>query len=391
MKTKTFIFSLLLLNNLCFSQTINWKPYFTLDPAEGISFIIDSTAIITGGVGPGINIANDGSIILGCGKGLPGRVESVTVDNGQSYTPLTGLITPLQMDGGFVYFNDGRTRFLCEDQLPTSTSTKYKTHVVSYISSDGKNWTREAGTRYQPGIADDSICSVPEVIQVNDTTWRMYYVGDWYASNGIRTAISHNLGLTWIPESDSNILPDNFVDPHPVYLTNGQIRLYCKLPGGIGYMDGDGLNFTGSWVQVFTSMAGFTNGKYDPFVIKFPNGKVACYTGTDNLTGTVTKIIAAWSSPNTGVNCTSSPVISDFYPNPVENENTLIYFLEKEAIISIRLLDMQGRILKTYVNLENQAPGQHCMNIQIPDNLPYGNYQLTISTQNGTVSVKLVR
>jgi hypothetical protein len=128
----------------------------------------------------------------------------------------------------------------------------------------------------------------------------MYYVGDFYGTNGIRTAISSDWGLTWTAESIINILPDGGVDPHPVYLTNGNFRLYYRGTFssviGIGYADGDGLNFsTSSLTLLFSDNDGNTIGKYDPFVVKYPNGEIACYMGTKYLSGTNDKIIAAWS------------------------------------------------------------------------------------------------
>lgn len=361
MKTKIIFVQLLLLSNICFSQSVSWKQYLTLDSADGTSFIIDSTAILSNAFVPGINIANDSSIILGY-SGLPLRGAAITNDTGKTFTPLTGLTTPMQVDGGFVYLNNGQTRFICEEPSPTNTILNHNSRVVSYISSDGKNWTKELGIRYQPGIADDSISSVPEVIQVNDSIWRMYYVGDFYSTNGIRTAISNDWGWTWIAESGSNILSNNCVDPHPVYLSNGKIRLYHKLPfsgsGGIGYIDGNGLNYSGSSIQLFSDNAGNTNGKFDPFVIKYPNGKVACYMGTNYLTGTKRKIIAAWSS--TAITSVSNNSFLNnkvtIFPNPfnsfttiklqieIENSTLTIYNIFGQPVKSIRVNDDEIKI-----------------------------------------------
>ncbi|MDD5570446.1 MAG: T9SS type A sorting domain-containing protein [Bacteroidales bacterium] len=351
MKTRTLFILLLLLSNICFSQSISWKQYLTLDSANGTSFIIDSTAILSNAFVPGINIANDSSIILGY-AGLPLRGAAITADTGKTFTPITGLTTPMQVDGGFVYLNNGQTRFICEEPSPTNTMSNHNSRIVSYISSDGKNWIKEAGIRYQPGIADDSISSVPEVIQVNDSIWRMYYVGDFYNTNGIRTAISNDWGWTWTAESGSNILSDNCVDPHPVYLSDGKIRLYHKLPfsgsGGIGYIDGNGLNYSGSSIQLFSNNAGNTNGKFDPFVIKYPNGKVACYIGTNYLTGTKQKIIAAWSSTAiTSVSNISSLTNKvTIFPNPF-NASTTIQLQAEIVNSTLTIYNIFGQKVKS--------------------------------------------
>jgi uncharacterized delta-60 repeat protein len=79
------------------------------------------------------------------------------------------------------------------------------------------------------------------------------------------------------------------------------------------------------------------------------------------------------------------------YPNPVQQEVMLKYNLENSQTISVYLMDMQGRIMKSFIHNEWQSAGQQCMCIVVPDNLPSGTYQLVITTQNGTASIKLFR
>lgn len=178
---------------------------------------------------------------------------------------------------------------------------------MSWISLDGINWSRESGVRYQPGAEDDSIASVPAALQVADSVWRVYYVGDWYRTNGTRTAISRDWGMTWRPESRKNVLRNHDVDPHPVYLTNGKIRIYhrnMKAPGGIAFTDGDGALFDTTQTQFL--LADGTAGVgllLDPAVIKFPNGEVVCYIDgvpPFNQSGPA-KIVAAWAQKATRV------------------------------------------------------------------------------------------
>jgi len=221
-------------------------------------------------------------------------------------------------DGAFIYLSDSRTRYMTEEPLRTSTPQRHKSRLVSWISYDGINWGRESGVRYQPGAEDDSIVSVPAALQVADSVWRVYYVGDWYRTNGTRTAISTDWGRTWRAESRKNILRNHDVDPHPVYLTNGKIRIYhrnMKAPRlslmkvlkenrGVAFTDGDGFVFDTTQTQLLLADGAAGVGLLlDPAVIKFPNGEVACYIGATppfNQSG-VPKIVAAWAQQTTRV------------------------------------------------------------------------------------------
>ncbi|MDP2885503.1 MAG: hypothetical protein Q8P51_10840 [Ignavibacteria bacterium] len=173
--------------SLLHSQPIAWKQYFTLAPDEGLEFTIDSAAMVPGGGVPVLNITRAGAMMLTSAGGPQLKAFELTND-GRILRQTT--ISQRGPDGGFVYLSDGRVRFLGEEPDPTRTPQRHKSRIVSWISNDGQNWIRESGIRYQPGAEDDSISSVASVIQVKDSIWRMYYVGDFYRTNGTRTALS---------------------------------------------------------------------------------------------------------------------------------------------------------------------------------------------------------
>ena len=79
------------------------------------------------------------------------------------------------------------------------------------------------------------------------------------------------------------------------------------------------------------------------------------------------------------------------YPNPIEQEATLKYSLVEEEEISIYLVDMQGRILKSFIDCEKQEAGQHEQVIALPEDLPSGNYLLVLSAPDARVSIQLVK
>jgi uncharacterized delta-60 repeat protein len=137
-------------------------------------------------------------------------------------------------------------------------------------------------------------------------------------------------------------------------------------------------------------------------VTDFDNGYDEAYVGAIQTDG---KILAAGSSSghialaryisglNVGIINLSSPTNSVLiYPNPIEQTATLEYTLKNPETISIRLLDVQGKVLKTFTENESQVAGEHQEEISLPNQLPSGFYFVKISSANGTsVSVKIVK
>ena len=370
------------------ARAIDWKPYVTLAPADGTAFVADSArvlpALASTGV-PGINLAADGRVILGFSGWPGGRGAATSADGGRTFAPLNGIARPMQVDGGFVYLADGRTRFVTEEPAPNNQPNRHRSRIVSWISSDGLNWVREAGIRYQPGAADDSIASVCEVLQLGDAAWRMYYVGDWYRTNGIRTALTTDWGLTWTAESGSNILRQGDVDPHPVYLTNGQVRMYHRrssAPAGVAFTDGDGLAFDwGTTQTVVADGAAYTDLKLDPWVVGYPNGDIACYIGAAPAMGNPEppKVIAAWARATTSTGGGRAPAapgldleLEPIAPNPF-SDAAAIRFAAPGGALRLAVYDALGRAVAVLLRGEPRAPGQQVVRFDA-GGLPSGVY-----------------
>lgn len=89
MKTELIAFGAAwLISSWCSAQGIltpvEWKRYFTLKPEEGRAFTLDSTTVISRASVPGINIANDGRVILGY-AGQGGRGQAITNNQGRTF------------------------------------------------------------------------------------------------------------------------------------------------------------------------------------------------------------------------------------------------------------------------------------------------------------------
>jgi hypothetical protein len=355
----------------------DWKQFFTLAPSEGTEFIYDTTSLMPGGGVPVIGITSSNDILLSySGSGQPG---SFFVRNNGTIYDQRGIGPAHGPDGSFVYMPDGKIRFFGEIPSAGNTQQQHKSHMESWISTDGLAWTKESGIRYQPGTADDSISSVASLAQVKDSVWRMYYVGDFYRTNGARTAISTDWGWTWTSESNSNILRRGDVDPQPVYLTDGGIRLYHRtgfnMPGsaksGVAFTDSeDGLHFdTLTTTLIIADTVGDGMMKLDPSVIRFGDGSVLCYIGSapgmnqplqPKLTIARAKKVVRVTHEKTSE--PSKFALAQNYPNPFNPSTVISYHLPAgqaglpvNSLVTLKIYDMLGREVTTLVNEEQSA------------------------------------
>ncbi|MGB3527211.1 MAG: T9SS type A sorting domain-containing protein [Flavobacteriales bacterium] len=79
------------------------------------------------------------------------------------------------------------------------------------------------------------------------------------------------------------------------------------------------------------------------------------------------------------------------YPNPIDRQATLEYTLQHAEIISIHLLDLQGRTIRTFVEGQRQAGGEHQQTIELPEALSAGTYIIAISSPKGKLTVQVMK
>ena len=109
------------------------------------------------------------------------------------------------------------------------------TRILSAFSADGQAWRAEPGIRLsaQVGGAGEFRVVSSEVVPVGDgTRLRMYYecsAGPQSAPNSLRSAISTDRGLEWVPEAGARweVEGRNFSSPRIVFITERRCRLYC--------------------------------------------------------------------------------------------------------------------------------------------------------------------
>ncbi len=79
------------------------------------------------------------------------------------------------------------------------------------------------------------------------------------------------------------------------------------------------------------------------------------------------------------------------YPNPVAEYVNLKFSLAQNETISIRLFDMQGRLVATLIENESQREGEIEKKLNIPAWLPGGDYLVSLVSKSGNRSVKLIK
>ncbi|MFM2213299.1 MAG: hypothetical protein RL427_562 [Bacteroidota bacterium] len=78
------------------------------------------------------------------------------------------------------------------------------------------------------------------------------------------------------------------------------------------------------------------------------------------------------------------------YPNPIASDATFSYTLQEDSAISITIVDIMGRVVKTIRANEMQNAGDHQQNVAIGE-LASGNYLLVFTSPKGTQTVKLIK
>lgn len=79
------------------------------------------------------------------------------------------------------------------------------------------------------------------------------------------------------------------------------------------------------------------------------------------------------------------------YPNPARQMTTLKYTLLEQDKISIQLLDINGKLLKTFIQDEQRKQGEQEEIIKLPGSIPSGQYILLLSGTSGRIGVRIIK
>lgn len=178
--------------------------------------------------------------------------------------------------------------------------------ILSATSSDGINWVQDPGIRINNnGSYDNRYAYAPDIIELPDGTYRMYYTGlVWggYGTYYILSAVSSD-GLTWTKEGGIRIHPPpNVTSGDTIILSGGTYRMYYSVPGGtsggamiISAVSSDGL----TWIKE-SGIRVDNGGIYDfwgaagPHIVELPDGTYRMYyNGYDGAAGHILSAVSS--------------------------------------------------------------------------------------------------
>jgi predicted GH43/DUF377 family glycosyl hydrolase len=177
-------------------------------------------------------------------------------------------------------------------------------NILSAASNDGLSWFKESGVRVDFGDAYDAFSSfTPEVIALQNGTFRMYYTGAIPGAYQILSAFSFD-SFSWTKESgiripnDSTHVTAGF--PNIVVLPSGEYRTYyhgynivkgqMEILSAFSY---DGLQWIKEGIRLLPGGPDDPIGVHCPEVVTLPSGSYRMfYTAND---GVKTKIFSAIS------------------------------------------------------------------------------------------------
>jgi hypothetical protein len=146
----------------------------------------------------------------------------------------TSVYDTFRADGAVVIETlDGRFRMFYRGLSSPAFSGGIHSRIVSAVSTDGRNWTREGGIRLNADCGDTFGVYDPFVVRLPDGTLKMYYTSAGSidpAKGPTLSAVSHDDGLTWMKENVVR-LP---IGGHPNGLDNSAAAMasVIELPDG---------------------------------------------------------------------------------------------------------------------------------------------------------------
>ncbi|MEO6168133.1 MAG: T9SS type A sorting domain-containing protein [Chitinophagales bacterium] len=122
-----------------------------------------------------------------------------------------------------------------------------------------------------------------------------------------------------------------------------------------------------------------------------PDGKIIV-AGSSTFSGNLEIALARYLSDlNVGIiSLTTSGNSLFIYPNPIQDKAVLKYALLKDEIINIRLLDISGVLVQTFINGERRKKGKQEEVLRINKLVGPGAYVLQISNDTYNLGIKVI-
>lgn len=212
------------------------------------------------------------------------NIESYVSSDGLSWQKEEGVRMP---DAAFPFVTrlpDGRFRMF---YVPSGGPGMNQDNILSAISSDGIDFTTEAGFRYKASSNYEERLSSPRVIRLDDGTYRMYFT----ASSGppdnelvLILSASSTDGLSFtrdegirIDPRNADLLGERAAHAWPIKTSEGEIELFFQgvhRHGGAGILSAvsqDGLEFSVKSIPAIQEKERGLSPQ-DPCIVPIPGG-----------------------------------------------------------------------------------------------------------------------
>lgn len=276
----------------------DWNRALSVPADRGLSWAMDESFSIDDASVPSILVLHEGGgyRMFLTFHDQHGRIAMLHSDDALEWgdrvdevlhTDLLDIEGGLLTDAAPIYLDDGSYRVFAE----AYDSGNNETEVRAVRTRDGETFQYEKGVLFNPSKNDQQITSVLGPLWYEPSNaWFIYYVGNWAGKDGdgIRLQSSSD-GESFSPLVTENILHKGDVDPNPVRVEGGGIRLYHTSgrpdgqPGlatsadGLVFEDqGPMSSFDGSTCDPTLMVVG-DRCLLDPFFLRLPDDRLLLY------------------------------------------------------------------------------------------------------------------
>jgi hypothetical protein len=294
-----------------FTRCAPWNYALSVERERGLSWEVDDSFLIEGHTVPTVLVLHGGGYRMFTSSPQRGVIAMHGSDDGIEWRELSSRLTadelPDQCGGVLLdvsvrYLEDGQYLLQAETwnrpegvmnighaEIEDASESENPVTLCGWRSVDGDNWTPLMSALFEPD--DSSWPSGFEALGVGPDA-ALYYVDTYPNLDAIRLAFVRGDGAGRAG-SRTPLLQRSHVDPDPVRIVDGGVRLYhthSALTGELGASDSqDGVNFVGD--HGLAGLSGQTcytpperpspedSCMFDPFYLRLSSGRMALYFG----------------------------------------------------------------------------------------------------------------
>ena len=142
---------------------------------------------------------------------------------------------------------------------------------------------------------------------------------------------------------------------------------------------------------VTTSISGFNDWAFSIAIQN--NGKIIV-GGDAHFNDTISSFAITQYMPGLNMGIINAEVARNsilIYPNPIAERATLTYVLTEVSLVNVSLIDINGKVIKTFIDNQVQEIGTHSQDIFLSAGLASGTYFLIASTNKRCVCIKIIK